>query len=83
MAHHDTTQNLNRAVCNAAGEAERADQQSVVPVKEDKAMMQAIYLNDYVKVYTFTRTYSSKHKHEQTLLTKILINRTSAKSNHH
>ena len=50
MAQDNETLNLNRAVCNAAGDAERADKKPAVPVVRDRTMMQAIYLRDYVKV---------------------------------
>jgi len=63
MAQDDGTPNLNRAICNAVGDAERADQKPAVPVEKDRTMMQAIYLNDYVKVNKHLY-YSSKHKDE-------------------
>lgn len=51
MAQNDGILNLNRAICVAAGEAEKADQQPLA-LSKDEALMYGIYLNDYVKVGT-------------------------------
>lgn len=44
---NDGALNLNRAVCNAAGHAEMAERGTATA---DTSMMQAVFLEDYVKV---------------------------------
>lgn len=44
----DGSHNLNRAICNAAGDAEKAEQDDNMTRRDDQ--MQAIFLKNYVKV---------------------------------
>ena len=50
MSHRDGSLNLNRAVCNAAGDAERVEASSAEP--ENPSLMQGVYLENYVNVGT-------------------------------
>lgn len=47
MAKDDGSLNINRAICNAAGDAERVEMSAPA---DSSRMMQAIFLKDHVKV---------------------------------
>lgn len=53
MTSTDGSHNLNRAICNAAGDAERAELDTTIPNTQRTAMMQAVFLSEYAKVCRF------------------------------